>query len=309
MMEEENAITLHYELRGGHEVNGVTLAKSILAMETIAKEMAGIIAPKSNIQMIVSPPEEGSFKVVTWFILGALSSQIIPEIGTGIAKELSGSEKPFQDFGRTIVKQVTAFTSDILETPVDDIEKTRTEDPSSKANTAKDKAIKAKSDLFKSCLNDRNIKGVKFSPLKKSITKNEFRLHILTKKKKRKYSSLYWNVEAEIIQASTARNVNRQWGLRPYKGNKKNRNKNIDAHMEDQDFLTDFHNGKHPLRERDTTDVIHARIEIVRILEDGIIKEVRKAITKVYSFNGEWLADEIPIPSDGDSEDEPFELS
>ena len=313
-MTESNTIILHYQLKEGHEISAATLATSVKSVEAIAKEMARLIAPKTKLQIIVSPPEEGTFSIKVIIVLGVMGTislpliqHVVKGIGIGIAEEVVGTEEPFRDIGRFIGQQITGLTRTTLETPIDVLEETQHDENEPKINSAKDRAIKAKSDLFRVTTSDSNVTAVGFNPKKTDIPRSEFNKHYLIKKRIRPAQTIQENIMATIKQAVIPRDVKGKWKITIDSVNDKAlKSPRTEAvYIED----TDFRSAGHQLTVYGQPNVIMARLETEQIYENGILKQKRKAITKVYSFNGERFSDIDPIPSqDSDSGTEPFKL-
>ena len=306
-MTENNTIILHYQLKEGHEISAATLATSVKSVEAIAKEMARFIAPKTKVQIIVSPPEKGTFSIEflivaygTITIARPLIQHAVKEIGIGIAEEVVGTEEPFRDIGRFIGRQITGLTRKILETPVDDLEETPNDENKPKINSAKDKAIKAKSDLFHVTASDPNVTAVGFNPTKTDISRSEFNKHYLIKKRIRSAQTIQENIKATIKQAVISRDVKGKWKITIDSVNNKalKRPRTEAVYIED----TNFRSAGHQLTVYGEPNVIEARLETEQIYENGILKKKHKTITKIYSFNEKSFSDIDSIPSeDSDS--------
>ena len=301
------SIILHFDVREGHEISTSTLAKSIKATEKIAKEVARIVVPNNQIYVRVRAPKQGSiwFEIVVGSVVGAPLALISSQFVMTMLKIWLKSETPIENQTKKLAGLISSVTSSILNLPIQRIDEIANQDDQIKQSPAMDKVIKDKSEVFKACDQDSNVKGINFRRNSDDfIPKSQFGKHRLKKKRKRNHPTLHLNVEAQIISATTVKDTKREWGLRTFKAIIDSTGEKIliiNATMDDKDFLNDFLAGKHPLREHETPDVIHVRIEIDRILEDGEIKETKKSITKVYSFNGEFLAKVEPLPPDDDS--------
>ncbi len=303
------SIILHYKVHEGHKISSGTLVKSIKSTEVIARAIANLIAPNSKIRVLVKPPREGSFllEIVIGAAVLPLGKLIVTEFVTGMVKEWTGSETPFEDMGRTVANDISLATTAILNSTIESISKVAKTCSDDESKVVKEKIIKPKSSLFKACEKDENIAGVGFSHLPDFIPKVDFQNHCLDNDviqdkdiMQETSSHSYFDVKAEIVTATTVENKNQVWGLRILEAKDQEKMEEITARMNDRNFLNHFLAGEHPLRTFDRPDLIHARIEVKEISKKGSVARKAYSIEKVYSFNNKVLADVEPISSIGE---------
>lgn len=275
---------IHFDVPFNHfELEDYKVA--IKSLEIISHEINyRIFSNKLDFRIIVLPSEKGSFKAKLGFIWNKI---IIPI--TVIPAILSVPSVPFvQGFiegftnekfdDKATGKEIGQYFVNIVENIFTTENELIFSKMQNKINC--DKAIKAKSDFYKMCLNNQNIKAIGFDEGELfPIHRNSFYKHIIIKDLIREVESDF-QVHYAIIISSININSDQPWKFKDIQSNK-----SISARMRDDNFKRKFLLGQYPLKKSKHDDMITITIEYKKKEINGEIKDDGEYVTAVHKFN------------------------
>ncbi|MFA5830027.1 MAG: hypothetical protein WC843_06090 [Candidatus Gracilibacteria bacterium] len=253
---------------------------------------------KLNIQILVLPPEEGSFlkKLGIFFALpvcvlswGFLES----DIGKAYIKGLTGNEPAYW---AEIAGEGTAKELIILKESVKGfLEKNNNtlEQAGIKINEFPF-AYKARNNFYNMCLKSEEISGVEFNnsgcfDIKRVNFPNYFTKEI-DKPDGKKSKSVFRLHRLVIVAPVISGGSSAQWKTRDAKTLNP-----LNFFLKDEDFYDGILSGKYPLKETGNDDIITVCIEYKIHEENGQEKVYERSAIKVYQFNNIKIAE---IPTD-----------
>jgi len=240
-------------------------------------------------ELFIHPNEEGSFKGITSVIVkGAkkagkgflITSTALATLITiaeadstkrflrGLTDKEIHIEEYAEEFAealRDVIKQIYITKNTDLEKKIDN-------------NINLDKVIKAKSDFYKMCFKNPEIKAVGFEDDEFNVERRNFLEHI-SNDKIRPLDSLYRVYDAIIISPVDVDKKIR-WELQDVVTKHI-----IKAFMGDEKFKESFLNGDFPLKETKDDDILKILVEYKRELKNGEIEISDILIETVFSFN------------------------
>lgn len=257
-------------------------------LEKIGKDFSkNIFGKKVVLQMYVLPPEEGSFLGrwgITLLIGGGIWQGLETDIAKAFVKGLTGNEPSYYAEqlgsetrkGALLIRDATQGFLEKIDTgvvvPVMQFEI----------------AYEAKTDFYKKCLENPEIKGIGFSEEHEfPVKRKDFIGQIL--KPEENNSDL--KPDYEIHQLLIASSVNTldshaQWRLQDTQTKTF-----LYAYLKDIKFQEKFFSGDFPLKLTENDDIIIAMVEYKKQLREGEIKITERNIIKVYKFNNITVED------------------
>lgn len=229
-------------------------------------------------KVVILPPEDGSFLNKLGLIVLVSSGWVVNNgFGGGLIEGLTGNNlEHYGNKGGELIRDLTIGflekdTSEMVDLDLDN-----------------KKLIAAKNQFYEICINDKKYLGVEFSEKfsSKKITRDKF----LSKVDKRMddLQSEYKLHELVIVAPVNIKNSTQQWRTKD-----KITGGILNFFMEDKEFLLDYLNGKFPLKETESDDVMVVMVEYRKIYEHGTEKIIRKNAIKVFKINDNDL-DKIP---------------
>jgi hypothetical protein len=242
---------------------------------------------KLKYEFITIGAEQGSYKGIMGILTltVCLFSEIIQFLETdtakGIVKAIIGKEIDYKD----TAENSTIFLRDLLIGFYITVnEKLEQEIPQS---INLDKAFKAKTDFYKMCLENKDIKAIGFTDTPDfSVKRPSFTQHI-SKEKIRPLPSDFVLYDA-IIVSPVDIDVDQVWRFQD------SVTKNaLSAYMRDENFKQAFLSGKYPLKKSNLDDRVIMMLEYKKQERNGEVEKKETCVHVVYSFNGEEIT---PLP-------------
>lgn len=242
--------------------------------------MQAIYEKQNKFEILVLPSKEGSFLskfAYTSAALAGISTFLDTDISKSFIRGLTENEPSY--YAENAGKLVRDVFVNFMKTENEKLNKMI---PSS-INI--DAAIKSKSDFYKMCVSNQDIKAIGFN------NKNDFPI---------KRNAFYKYITEDIIRPLPSELVLQKLIIYKPVNTKndakwifidKNTKKILNAGIEDFQFKRDFLNGKHPLKRTSKDDEILAMVQYDRILVNGEEKYKGHNVIDIYEFNGEKLKD------------------
>lgn len=278
--------SIHFDVKD-HFINKDNHVLGIEATSTIIDELnKRLFGGKLEYEVLVLPSEEGSFKTKLAIVSSvAVLVLNLSELALfkGFIKGLTGYEWDNYIIGENIGVFLSDTAKGLFVTETAVLERTIP------TFLNFDKIIKVKSDFYKSCSSNREIKGLGFDNSEDfPIKKNQFFAHIITKDKIRTLASDFFLVDAIIISPVDI-DKDKHWELQNKQPSKKI-GKKISAYMHDIKFKKDFLEGKYPLKKSHDPDTLKVLLEYKKQERNGEVEIRERCINVVYSFNGNEIA-------------------
>lgn len=276
---------IHFDVKE-HCISVSDFIETIKSTEIIVNDLALKITGQDKCTKVyVFPPENGSLLVV----LGIAAKKIALGTGIGVGikyiskevetfvEELTGYKNG--DFGKNSAKILKECTKNFMEKSKNEIEQIN------QGVLELDTALKAKTDFYQMCSNNKDIKGIGFTsepeyPIKRSNFYSRITPSI----------SRPLPIKEELKELIIVKPVNTdedlQWDFKD-----KNTKESLIAKMEDESFKRKLLNGECPQKKHKTPDVIIAKVEYHKKMEDGKERKNAYIITDVYKFNRKKLKD------------------
>lgn len=288
-LNEDNVekLYIHFDVKE-HCISVSDFIETIRLNELVAKDLALKLTGQDKcIEVYVFPPENGSLLVV----LGIIAKTVAGGVGIGVganfisgelegfAKELGGFEKG--DLGKNCAKVLRNCVKNFMEKSKEEIEQIN------KGIIDLDIASKAKTEFYQMCSKNKEIKGVGFTkeevyPIKRNNFASRMAPTVLRQ----------LPIKEELKELVIVKPVNTdedlQWDFKD-----KNTKEHLIAKMSDEEFKRKLLNGECPQKKYKNPDVIIAKVEYHKKMEDGKERKDAYMITDVYQFNNELLK-EIP---------------
>lgn len=265
-----------------HFISIEEMEKILKVINEINNSYSQKIFGKQNISNFnIYPCEEGSFKIkigiigiIIWGSVEYFNNDLVKSFVEG----LTGNKPEY--YAKRSGEIVRDLIKGILEKPIDELEILNNQIERQNGGYILDKSIKEKSDLFLLMQKSKTIKSVSFDENNKNpIPKTDFYKHIKAGDVIRAESPIY-EIRDLIIFKSINTEDRGKWFFKISDSKKQ-----LQAEIIDSRFLSDFLNGKYPLREGDQDDVIKVLLKTETIIKNGSKEKEEYCIEKIYRFN------------------------
>lgn len=294
-------LPIHFDV----PANYLTAADYLVAVKSFSTTLTEfnrrIFDGNIEYEFLVLPAEDGSFKGVTGVIVksakgaaktalavgavGGLIGLADSSILNDMAKEWTGKTIQELHIGTELAVFLRDMTKGFFITESDRLEQLIPK------NLNLDKALLAKSEFYKMCVDNREISAVGFDDTENfPIKRTSFSQHI-TKEKIRPVPSEFILYRNAIIVSPIDIDIDRVWRLQD-----STTKQIINAYMRDDAFKSGFLSGKYPLKESSKDDRMTVLIEYQRHEKNGEVESKEISINTVYSFNDIEIT---PIPTSG----------
>jgi hypothetical protein len=270
--------------------NAISADTFIVAAQSfkyIARDINGRIFNNAiKYEIFILPPTGGSFKQK--FLICA-SLAVIPilggplgELGSGFFEGLTGHSASY--YGKNAGVAIVDITKGILSKEIEELD----ECIPRKLNL--DASLKHKSNFYSECQRNKAIRALGFTRSGEFPIKRSSFIYHISKDRERPIDSKFSLHNAIIISSVNVskdkKDKDRPWLLRDT-GDREE----MKAYMEDDDFLSSFLYGHHPLKTLNIDDKIKILIEHKRREKNGKVETYRLCIRKVYALNGKNIRD------------------
>lgn len=246
-----------------------------------------IIESDIKAELVVYAPEKGSLLVTIGAIAGGTIYFLETDIGKKFVKGLTGNEPSYyaEKAGLLIKDLLTAIYSKSqseIKQIIEDLKEINNK------ILKLDKSIKAKSDFYRMCLSNKEIKDIGFDKTENYlISRQGFQNHV-SKDIVRHIPSDIMLQELIVTRPVTVESK-AKWELKDKATNEK-----ANYSLADEDFKRKVLDGN-MLKQTKNDDYLIAKVEYVKELKNGVEKNLDKKILEVYQFNDMHFA---TIPSD-----------
>ncbi len=249
---------------------------------------------KLNIEVLVIPPEEGTFlwklgvmATILWVPWAALES----DIWKAYIKWLTWHEPAYYaENAWEYTKELFAlkeWTKWFLEKDTLQLQKAWFQKDNLKS------AFRAKNRFYETCLNNKDISSIWFTTSEDfPIQRTDFgsKLANIIDSNDDNIPPTYKLHELIIISPVNTRDSSAQWHAKD-----KISKKSLSFYLKDHDFFENFLAGKYPLKESESDDILIALIEYQKKEIDWEIKIIARNAVKIYSLNEKQIS---KIPDD-----------
>ncbi len=273
-------IFIHFDVKDHHirfDSHLAALEASNVIVGEINKRLFG---GKIDYELLVLPSEQGTFKIVIGFLSIAWLSIQIGETKSfeGFVKGLTGYDWKSYEIAKDIGSFLRDSTKGFFMTEKDELEKIIPQEINL------DKAIKFKSEFYKKCIANDEIKGLGFEDDDQfPVKRTNFLKHVSLEDKIRDVPSEFFIFDATII-ASVNVDKNYKWRIKNNASGEL-----ISTYMNDDDFKARLLDGKNPLKRSSKDDIIKVLVEYKRHEKNGEIEIKEKSINTIYNFNDEQI--------------------
>lgn len=283
-MSEIQTIPIHFNTKD-HHLSLETFIKTSKGVERVVDGISEkIFKKKPEIKILVLPPREGTFLEVIGLFIGGLWAFTESEFGKTFIKELSG--RSTAEWGKDAAVALKEITKSFLERDTGNLRKIGIQ--------IKDfpKAFSGRSDFYRACMEDSEVKGLEFSKNGVFSIKNSDFVQYIEKDHKEKLPTEHKFHKLAIVAPVTKKRKKSKlkWQAEDVK------NKNLLKFlMKDEDFKAKvFTGGEYLLRENKEEDVIIGLFEYEKVEINGEIKVVGPVLAKkIYQFNDKEI---LPLP-------------
>lgn len=262
---------------------------SIEEMEKILKVIGEInnsysqkvFGKQINSSFNIYPCQEGSFKIKIGIVVGTIIGLVEFSDNDIVKAFIEGlTENKPEYYAKKSGEMIKDFTKGILEKTINELEILNNQIENKSGSYILDKSIKEKSDLYVLLQKSKTIKSICFNRNNTNpISKTDFYKHIKAGDVIRAELPIY-EIRDLIIFKSINTEDRGKWFFKI-----PNSKKQLQAEIIDFNFLSDFLNGKYPLREGDQDDVIKVLLKIETIIKNGSKEKEEYCIEKIYYFN------------------------
>lgn len=277
---------IHYDVENHFIPMSDFLTASNAVQKIIDDLNKQILGGQLRYQLVVIPPEEGTFLKTVGIIVTAtvLNTAIIPIASDYVLGAFEGiAEHKPSDYGRDHGRALRDLTVGFFSKEVEELEKFVPHELNL------DRAFKAKTDFYISCQNNNDIRGLGFDNSKSfPIRHNQFRNH-LSKDRVRPLSSDFRIYEA-VVTSPVIEDKDYVWHFEDVV----TRNK-ISGYMRDEAFKRGVLSGDHPFKnDGSNSDRVTMLVEYKKQERNGEVEKKETCIETIYSFNDNELT---PIPA------------
>ncbi len=277
---------IHYDVESHFIPMSDFLTASNAAQKIVDDLNKQILGGQLRYQLVVIPPEEGTFLKTVGIIITAtvLNAAVVPIASDYVLGAFEGiSEHKPSDYGRDHGRALRDLTVGFLSKEVEELEKCVPHELNL------DRAFKAKTDFYISCQSNDDIRGLGFDNTKRfPIRREQFKSHI-SKDRVRPLNSDFRIYEA-VVTSPVIEDKDYVWHFEDtVTGNK------ISGHMRDEVFKRGVLNGDHPFKnDGSNSDRVKMLVEYKKQERNGEVEKKETCIETVYSFNDIELT---PIPA------------
>ncbi len=287
-LKDYKKIFIHFDVKDHHiryDSHLAALEASNVIIHEINKRL---FKDQINCEILILPGESGTFliklAICTKFIviglggLGAVLSVTESQAFKGFVKGLTGKEWDNYKIGEDIGLFFRDATKGIFLAEKDKLEKIIPPEINL------DKAIKFKSEFYKKCIENEEVKGLGFEDDNNfPIQRSNFLKHVSLEDKIREVPSDFSIIDATIISPVNV-DKNYKWKIQ----NNKN-GEVISAYMNDLDFKSRLLSGRSPLKQSSKADVIKILLEQKKHERNGEVENKEKSINTIFDFNDEQI--------------------
>lgn len=274
-------IFIHFDVKDHHirfDSHLAALEASNVIVGEINKRLFG---GKIDYEILVLPTRSGTFLMtlsiaanLLWVVVQVTESQAFKGFIEGLTGKKWDNYEKAKDVGLFLRDAAKGF----FMTEKDELEKIIPQEINL------DKAIKFKSEFYKKCIANDEIKGLGFEdddhfPVKRT----NFLKHVSLEDKIRDVPSEFFIFDATII-ASVNVDKNYKWRIKNNASGEL-----ISTYMNDDDFKARLLDGKNPLKRSSKDDIIKVLVEYKRHEKNGEIEIKEKSINTIYNFNDEQI--------------------
>lgn len=285
MASELIKLHIHYDVKDHFIPMSDFLTASNSAQKIIDDLNRQILGGRLRYQLVVMPPEEGTFLKTIGFVgITLLANAVAVPIASDYvlgAFEGIAEHKP-SDYGQDHGRALRDLTLGFFSKEIEELEKCIPRELNL------DRAFKGKTDFYVSCQDNDDIQGLGFDNSRNfPIRKNSFKNHI-SKERTRPLDSDFMIYEA-IVTSPVTEDKNFQWDFEDTVTGQK-----ISAYMRDESFKNGVLSGKYPMKQSAKSDVLKILVEYKKQERNGEIEKRETCVETVYSFND---VDITPIPT------------
>lgn len=273
---------IHFEVENQY-INADEFVQTVNSILTTYHDFtSNVLEIKGESKLIILPPEKGSF-LTTFAIIGGCVWAFIDacdkEVLKKFIKGLTGNEPAYYaekggELLRDCIKEFCNKTTRELKAIIPEI-------------INLDASINAKSEFYKMCIRNPDIKGVGYDDSNVfPIKRNSF--HDYTSENIVRELTPETKIQELIVEKPVTTDRKRKWGLKDT-----NTGDYLNASFEDNSFINSFLHGGYPLKESSNPDIIIAKVEYQKELINGEEKPKNTIITDVYKFNDKQIK---PLP-------------
>jgi len=278
---------IHYDTEDHFIPMSDFLTASYSAQKIIDDLNKQILGGQLRYQLVVIPPEEGTFLKTVGFIAVTLAANavVVPIASDYVLGAFEGiAEHKPADYGRDHGKVLRDLTVGFFSKEVEELEKCVPHELNL------DRAFKAKTDFYISCQSNDDIKGIGFDNTRDfPIRHGDFKRH-MSKERTRPLDSDFVIYDV-IVTSPVIEDKDYIWDFQDtVTGNK------ISGYMRDEAFKRGVLNGKYPFKnDGSNSDRLKILVEYKKQERNGEIEKKETCVETVYSFNDVEIT---PIPAD-----------
>lgn len=272
---QNNTLIFHFDIES-HRMPIADLVQTVTSFNLICNDFCHALLKKEySCELYVYPSEEGSFKTCVQAVILGYLAYAATEFGDGILKSLTG--KNHSDYGMAVGEMIVDMVTGFYKKP----------DIVVPNSLNLDASFKARSDYYKMCLDNNDIKGVGYSNKHQfPISRRDF--YAFIRKDIIKTLPSICMLRRLVVHKPVTTNTNLRWTFKDVASSKC-----VYAHIDDVAFRSEFMDGNHPLRKTNIDDVLVALVKYELQLKNGKLKIAGQKVVEVYQFNNDALK---PIP-------------
>lgn len=277
---------IHFDVENHFIPMNDFLTASTSAQKIVDDLNKQILGGQLRYQLVVIPPEEGTFLKTVGIIVTAtvLNAAVVPIASDYVLGAFEGiAEHKPSDYGQDHGRALRDLTVGFFSKEVEELEKCIPYELNL------DRAFKAKTDFYISCQNNDDINGLGFDNTKRfPVRHDQFKNHI-SKDRVRPLNSDFRIYEA-VVTSPVIEDKDYVWHFEDaVTGNK------ISGYMRDESFKRGVLNGDHPFKnDGSNSDRVKILVEYKKQERNGEVEKKETCIETVYSFNDTEI---VPIPA------------
>tara|TARA_R110002095_G_scaffold2124_1_gene9082 strand:- start:1127 stop:2071 length:945 start_codon:yes stop_codon:yes gene_type:complete len=239
-------------------------------------------------QLVLLPPEAGSFlKTVGLLTLASVVSNgvVFPLVGDytqGVFEALTGHSPAYYGKKNTAALLID-LTVGFFSKEIEELERCIPREINI------DRAYKAKTDFYRACQDNKDIKGIGFDRTDNfPIKRDSFKNHI-SKDRVRELNSDFIIYDAVLISPVTE-DKKLQWDFEEVSSGQK-----ISAYMHDESFKNGVLKGQYPIKQTNKSDILQILVEYKKQERNGVIEKKETTVETVFKFNSQVI---LSLPAD-----------
>jgi hypothetical protein len=276
---------IHYDVDNHFIPMSDFLTASHSAQKIIDDLNRQILGGQLRYKLVVIPPTEGTFLKTVGIVAVTLvaNAMVVPVASDYVLGAFEGiAEHKPSDYGKDHGRALRDLTVGFFSKEVEELEKCVPHELNL------DRAFKSKTDFYRSCQANDDIKGLGFDNTRNfPIRHGDFKHH-MSKDRTRPLDSDFVLYDA-ILTSPVTEDKNFQWDFEDTVTGQK-----ISAHMRDEAFKKGVLSGKYPIKQSKKSDVLKILVEYKKQEVNGEIKNKETCVETVYSFNDKTIT---PIPT------------